>query len=248
MADAGNLIIPDWPAPPRVRACSTVRTGGVSRGAYASLNLGDHVGDHPDSVAHNRQCLARAASLPAGPRWLNQVHGNTLVDGASVSSPVPADAATTDQSGIVCAVLTADCLPVLLCDRGGKRVAAVHCGWRGLAANLLERVLAAWREAGTEPDDMLAWLGPAIGADAYEVGDEVRGSFRAASDQAAFAKNPNGRWQLDLYRLARGRLQTSGLTQIFGGQHCTHSEPERFYSYRRDGACGRQASLIWLVP
>lgn len=242
-----DWIEPDWPAPPAVRAVCTTRAGGVSRRPYASLNLGDHVGDDPAAVAHNRRLLRERLELPAEPRWLRQVHGCAV---AGVESPEPeceADAAVAFGPGAVCAVLTADCLPVLLCDRSGTRVAAVHAGWRGLAEGVIE---AALTRLDTPPERLLAWLGPAIGPDAFEVGGEVRERFLATGGPRAadaFRPAPGSKWLADLYRLARLRLAAAGVTAVFGGGLCTFSEPARFFSYRRDGVTGRMASLIWLT-
>jgi YfiH family protein len=241
-------IRPDWPAPAQVRACSTTRAGGVSRGGYASLNLADHVGDDPACVARNRQRLVERLSLPAAPVWLRQVHGVTVVDAGQFDAPAGADASVAAQAGVVCAVLTADCLPLLLCDRRGTRVAAAHAGWRGLAAGVIEATVAAM---ACPAGELLVWLGPAISGQAYVVGDEVRAAFvshEAAATQA-FRPAPDGGWQADLYALARQRLAALGVTAVYGGTHCTFREAARFYSYRRDGArSGRMASLIWLQP
>jgi YfiH family protein len=238
-------IVPRWSAPARVRAVSTTRSGGVSRPPYDTLNLGDHVGDDPGAVAANRDMLARTLALPASPAWLQQVHGTRVVDAAGVTSPVAADAACARAPDAVCAVLTADCLPVLLCDRGGRAVGAAHAGWRGLAAGVIEQAVAALRIPGGE---LLAWLGPAISALAYVVGEEVRDTFLAHDPAAAAAFRPaaDGGWHADLYLLARQRLQSRGVTAVYGGECCTFREGERFYSYRRDGVTGRMASLIWL--
>lgn len=238
-----ELITPGWPAPPNVHAAATTRQGGVSQPPYNSLNLGDHVGDDPAAVAENRRRLREALALPAEPRWLNQVHGVCAVDATDVAAPCKADASISRQPGVVCAVLTADCLPLLLCDRVGTRVAAVHAGWRGLLDGIVETTVA---QLGS--DELLAWLGPAIGPAAFEVGDEVRDAFISADTTAseAFIPSPGGRWLADIYALARGRLHRAGVDAIYGGEHCTYTEAERFYSYRRDGVTGRMASLVWL--
>lgn len=245
------VIEPDWPAPCRVKAVSTTRDGGVSKGAFATLNLGDHVGDEPARVARNRALLRERLSLPRDPLWLRQVHGCDLVSShpgvssASDSGPRQADGAVSSAPGPVCTVLTADCLPVLMCDRQGTRVAAVHAGWRGLAAGVLE---VALQMLGVCPERVLVWLGPAIGPDAYEVGPEVRARFVEADPKAAgaFRPRPGGRWLADLAGLARQRLARAGVTDVYGGVYCTFSDPSRFFSYRRDGVTGRMASLIWL--
>lgn len=244
--DSLDLILPDWPASARVRACCTTRTGGVSRPPYHTLNLGDHVGDDPQAVAENRTRLVQALGLPGMPRWLNQVHGCNVVNAAEVQPGCGADVAYTDRSGVACAVLTADCLPVLLCNRQGTRVAAVHAGWRGLAAGAIE---AGSDTLEAEGRDMLAWLGPAIGPEAFEVGEEVREVFirHDSTAERAFRPSPAGRWLADIYELARQRLAARGVTAVYGGQWCTHSDAKRFFSYRRDGVTGRMASLIWIA-
>jgi len=240
-----ECIFPDWPVPAHVRAAVTTRAGGVSVGPYASLNLGDHVGDEPAAVVENRARLVQVLRLPAEPRWLKQVHGTCALDAAAAIGGCEADAAFTALPGVVCAVLTADCLPVLFCDRAGTRVAAAHAGWRGLAAGVLERTMDT---LGTAPADVLAWLGPAIGPQAFQVGEEVRTAFVSQDQAAATAFRPHGegRWLADLYALARLRLSRHGVAAVYGGGLCTFSDPARFFSYRRDGATGRMASLIWL--
>ncbi|MEI6414722.1 MAG: peptidoglycan editing factor PgeF [Pseudomonadota bacterium] len=238
-------IEPSWPAPPGIRALSTSRQGGASVGLYASLNLGDHVGDDPDAVRKNRQWLVVAANLPSTPVWLRQVHGVAVAKNPQ-QPDCEADAAMTDQTGQVCAVLTADCLPILLCDRRGSRVAAVHAGWRGLAAGIIEATI---RHLDVAPPTLLAWLGPAIGPDYFEVGAEVRAAFVACHADAALAfyPTPEGRWLADLFTLARQTLATCGVTAVYGGGLCTASDPSRFFSHRRDrGVTGRMASLIWI--
>lgn len=307
-------LVPDWPAPPWVRAVSTTRRGGVSVGSHAGFNLGDHVGDDPVRVLANRQLLRSALGLPADPLWLRQVHGcavacaeagpelgtsaESSAGGASAlaageplgeasrgapgvasagvitlgapkgverEAPVEArggtpgegteeppgeggceaDASVAYGPGAVCAVLTADCLPLLLTDRAGTRVAAVHAGWRGLVAGVIEATVA---RLAVPPGDLLVWLGPAIGATAFEVGGEVRARFVAADAQAAAAFTPlfGDKWLADIYLLARQRLAALGVARVWGGEHCTYQDRERFYSYRRDGVTGRMASLIWL--
>jgi YfiH family protein len=249
---AFDLIHPDWPAPATVHAVATTRAGGVSTGAFASLNLGDHVGDDPSSVTQNRALLRHALGLPAGPAWLSQVHGAeavTLTGAATDHTPRrTADASLTVAPGVVCAVLTADCLPVLFCHRAGTHVAAAHAGWRGLAAGVLEATVSALADAGATPASLLAWLGPAIGPAAYEVGAEVRDAFLRADPLAGDVFRPirPGHWLLDLYAAARARLARAGVTAVTGGEYCTLADHERFYSHRRDGITGRQATLIWL--
>ncbi|HEY5718064.1 MAG TPA: peptidoglycan editing factor PgeF [Motiliproteus sp.] len=242
---------PEWPAPVSVRALATTRLGGVSAGPYDSLNLGDHVGDDPERVAANRERLQQAVGTEVALTWLQQVHGVRVVDtAAALASPTPlaADAVWTQQPNHACVVMTADCLPVLFCDRAGTRVAAAHAGWRGLADGVLESTLAA---LGCDPAEVLCWFGPAIGATAFEVGGEVRARFVAdlPESTSAFIPPPGGadKWLADLYQLARLRLAREGVSAFYGGEHCTHSDAERFFSYRRDGVTGRMASLIWLA-
>jgi len=238
---SGFWIEPEWPVPTGVRAVSTLRRGGVSVGPYQSLNLGAHVGDEPSRVAENRRRLRDALNLPAEPVWLNQVHGKQLIR-ADVPSDRNADAAFTYQTGVVCAVMTADCLPVLLCSKEGDRVAAVHAGWKGLAAGIIE---AAVELLGG--GNLLAWLGPAIGPEAFEVGHEVREAFvrKRAAFAAAFRETENAKWLADLYHLARIALNDAGISAIYGGGFCTLSNAEDFFSYRRDPVTGRMATLIW---
>lgn len=241
-----DFLIPDWPAPANIRALTTLRDGGVSVGPWASLNLAAHVGDDPAAVSENRVRLMRAAQIPAAPCWLEQVHGTRAIDAADWFPGIEADAVWSTQPGQVCVVLTADCLPVLLCDRTGSRVAAVHAGWRGLAAGVIEATL---RGMGGDPGEILAWLGPAIGPASFEVGAEVQACFVDADPAAAALFRPGrpGRWLADIYGLARLRLAAAGVTAVFGGGWCTLRQPERFYSYRREHTTGRMASLLWAV-
>lgn len=245
-----DWIVPDWPAAPQVRAVSTTRHGGVSQGPYRSMNPAAHVGDDPAAVRANRERLRQRLQLPAPPRWLQQVHGKVVLDAGEAveTGEVPvADAAYCARPGVVCVVMTADCLPLLLCDVAGRHVAAVHAGWRGLAAGVIEQTIEAMQQPG---ETLLAWLGPAIGAAAYQVGDEVRDTFLAHDRQAAaaFRASPEGGWNADLYRLARQRLASCGVAAIYGGHECSFTDAERFFSYRRDAVTGRMATLIWLEP
>lgn len=237
-----DMIVPDWPAPARIRSLSTTRAGGVSTGPWSSLNLGFDTGDESAAVAENRRRLR--SRLPCEPYWLRQVHGDRVVSHGSAGSGPRADAVTSTGRGEVCAVLTADCLPVLFCDLDASCVAAAHAGWRGLAAGVLEATVAA---LGRPPENLLAWLGPCIGPAAYEIGNEVRDVFVEADSATAGCFSPrNGRWLADLRALARLRLGKAGVDAVFGCGSCTFSQPERFYSYRRDGVTGRMASLIWV--
>ena len=237
---------PEWPAHRRVRALATTRQGGASLTPFDSLNLGTHVGDATERVAANRRQLA-AQLDGAAPVWLEQVHGTAVqrITG-ELREPPLADASWTDQPGIACTVLSADCLPVIVADRGGTVVGAAHCGWRGLCDGVLGRLVDALPVAANE---LIAWLGAGISAAHYEVGDDVLDAFCNRSGNAAreigFARNPAGRYQCDLVALARWSLQERGVGDVFGGNLCSFADP-RFYSYRRDGRCGRMATLIWL--
>lgn len=241
-----SLIIPEWPAPANVRACSTTRTGGVSQQPYDSLNLGGHVADEPEHVLKNRHLLCDIAGLPAMPLWLNQVHGTHIVTLPYTGTSFPqADACYTRAEGQVCAVMTADCLPVIFCSKDGREVAASHAGWRGLCAGVLENTLATFRSS---PEEILAWLGPAIGPQAFEVGPEVRDAFIAHDPAAAVAFVPyQQKYFADLWMLARQRLARAGVTAIYGGGRCTYSESGSFFSFRRESVTGRMATLVWLV-
>lgn len=240
-----DWILPEWPAPRGVHALASTRAGGVSQGPYAGLNLALHVGDDPLQVAANRRRLARM--LPAEPLWLTQVHGTRVLaaEAAGAGVEAGADACVARSPGRVCAVLVADCLPVLFCDDAGTVVGAAHAGWRGLAAGVLENTVAAMDVA---PGRLMAWFGPAIAQPAFEVGAEVRETFVSRDPRAAgaFLARDGGKWLCDLAALARQRLEASGVTRLFGGGPCTLSDPRRFYSYRRDGVTGRMAALIWL--
>ena len=239
-----DFIAADWPAPSNVIAGTSLRSGGVSKGAYASLNLGAHVGDDARAVAENRARLRRVVRLDAEPAWLNQVHGTSVVQAPLTEAEPEADACWTSAGNTACAVLTADCLPVLLTTRDSLRLAAAHAGWRGLAGGVIEAVIEAMK---VEPRDLLAWLGPAISQPAFEVGDEVRAAFLALdpASAACFEANARGRWQADLYGLARRRLALAGVSEVYGGGRCTSLEAQAFFSYRRDGITGRMASLIY---
>lgn len=234
----------DWPAPAGIVAGTTYRYGGVSDGSWRSFNLGAHVGDSGAAVSENRRLFRDRCGLPGEPRWLQQVHGTTVVIEPAANTTPEADAAVTHTNGLVCAVLTADCLPVALTTRDGTALGLAHAGWRGLAAGVLERTVAA---LDAPPGDVLAWLGPAISQPAFEVGDEVRDEFVSLDESAAacFAENAAGRWQADLYGLARLRLAAAGVNEVHGGGRCTFAEPDAFFSYRRDGQCGRMATFIY---
>lgn len=250
MSGPGRLagIVPDWPAPARVRAFSSTRAGGASGGPWRSFNLAGHVADDPEAVRRNRARLRRGLGLPEEPRWLTQRHTDQVVEAhtGAAAAGEPADGMVARAPGKVCAVLTADCLPVLLCDRAGAVVAAVHAGWRGTAAGVVE---AGVRATGVSPAALLAWLGPAIGPERYEVGAVVRDAALAGDPGAhgAFRPAGPGRWRADLERLVRRRLARAGVASVHGGGVCTASDPRRFFSHRRDGTTGRMATLVWIA-
>lgn len=236
-----DFLVPDWPAPANVHARVTTRAGGASIGPWQGLNLATHVGDDPAHVALNRAWLR--AQLPAEPIWLEQVHGTDCIVAEHAAAFCSADASVSFEALRICAILTADCLPALFCSRNGKVVAAAHAGWRGLLAGVLENTLQAMR---VSPEDVMVWLGPAIGPHKFEVGGEVRTLYVAHDRAAAAAFVAHGdKWLADIYMLARLRLQRAGVDAVYGGGLCTVTDAERFYSYRRDGATGRMASLIW---
>ena len=245
-----NLIRPNWPTPANVTAFCTTRSGGVSTTPYASFNLGNHVGDDPAAVAANRQRLQQSAGLSAAPQWLNQIHSDRIITAGTTTGQPEADAIWTDQTELPCAVLTADCLPLLFyappTTTYSAKIAATHAGWRGLLAGVIENTLIT---LAANPDELLVWLGPAIGPTAFEVGDEVRSAYLAKDASHANAFVPSSRagyWLADLYQLARNVLHAAGVSRIYGGEYCTFSEPDRFFSYRRDGITGRMASVIQL--
>lgn len=245
MRSCDPYISPDWPAPPNVKAMQTTRAGGVSHAPYDSMNLGLHVGDDPVRVNHNRQSLS--ALLPTEPVWLEQVHGIEVANADAAACRVVADASIARYRGSVCVVMTADCLPVLLCDASGTVVAAVHAGWRSLCDGVIEATVKAME---VEPGRLMAWLGPAISQTHFEVGPEVREAFiaqHAKAKEAFVAHGESGKYLADLYLLAHQRLNALGITSIHGGGRCTYGEPECFFSYRRDGVTGRMGTFIWLT-
>jgi len=281
MTGIKHWLVPDWPAPANIHAATTLRTGGVSRGTYFSLNPGAHVSDDDDQVRQNRQIIREMLDLPSEPVWLNQIHSNRAVKAENPPYPPlqkegrgdlqQADASYTDESGVVCAVMTADCLPLLVCSRDGAQVAAIHAGWRGLLAGVISNTVAAmqiplnppfskgeasqFRNTDLSPSlckrgargDLLVWLGPAIGPDSFEVGPEVRDAFleKSVAFNDAFKAQSNDKWLADIYQLARIELVALGIADVYGGTYCTFTEHERFYSYRRDTQTGRMATLIW---
>ena len=245
-----ECIRADWPAPANVRTVVTTRQGGCSVAPYNGFNLATHVGDDVAAVLQNRSILKSSLDLPAEPLWLEQVHGVMVVDAAQSVIGSCADAAYTTEKNKVCVVMTADCLPVLICNRAGSKVAAAHAGWRGLHAGVIEAAIQSLNET---PENILVWLGPAIGPAAFEVGDEVRNAFTSGlppTAEAFTASKPGpkpGHWLADIYQIARLRLARIGVQQVYGGGLCTYTDHERFYSYRRDGKTGRMASLIWMA-
>lgn len=245
-------ITPTWPAPTHVKALSTLRHGGVSPNPFDTFNFGSNVGDNPFHITENRQRLRVQANLPSEPAWLSQIHGIQVIHLESVSRTqenlfpkLEADASICFSSELVCAVTTADCLPVLLCDKKGSRIAAIHAGWRGLAAGIIETTI---QSLDCDPSLLIAWLGPAIGSSAFEVGIDVKKAFSKPGDEQAFHQKNSEKWLADLYQLAKLRLKEKGITEISGGEYCTFTDQKRFYSFRRSHpeSTGRMATLIWL--
>jgi len=248
MENSIHFIQPQWPASAHVKALQTTRIGGVSAAPYASLNLGAHVNDDPIAVAKNRQLLS--PYLPSEPVWVNQVHGVEVIDAATSGCLQNADASFTTKPNVVCVTMTADCLPVLLCDKKGSVVAAAHAGWRGLCDGVIEAAVARMQVPASE---ILVWLGPAIGPNAFEVGDDVKVQFLAQDGNAELAFRRHGdKWLCNMYLIARQRLNALGVTEVFGASvnedFCTYSDEARFFSFRRDNVTGRMASMIWLEP
>ncbi len=237
-----HWLIPDWPAPANIHTATTLRTGGVSSGAYNSLNLAAHVGDDKDCVQENRQRVKDWLALPSEPVWLEQTHSNIVINAGLSTSLQQADASYTDTAGVVCVVMTADCLPLLICSTDGKKIAAIHAGWKGLLAGIISNTLTTLASK-----DVLVWLGPAIGAHSFEVGAEVREAFvtKFAPFAAGFVQISEHKYLADIYQLARIELAAHGVHAVYGGDFCTFTEQERFYSYRRDAQTGRMATLIW---
>jgi hypothetical protein len=254
MTGIKHWLVPDWPAPANIHAATTLRTGGVSQDHFSSLNPAAHVSDDVGRVRQNRQIIRKMLDLPAEPVWLEQIHSNLAVKAVKTPLLQQADASYTNESGVVCAVLTADCLPLLVCSRDGTQLAAIHAGWRGLLAGVISNTVTAMHsllnslpcKSGTGVD-LLVWLGPAIGPDCFEVGCEVRDAFleKSAAFSHAFKQQSNGKWLADIYQLARIELAALGIVDVYGGTHCTFKEYEHFYSYRRESQTGRMATLIW---
>ncbi len=240
-----SYFTPDWPAPIKVKSLSTTRIGGVSTSPYSSLNLATHVGDNPIHVAHNRQKISSIAHLPEQPRWLEQTHGTRVLESHEWQLNINADAMYSCQPQHVCTVMTADCLPVLVCNKQGTYVAAIHAGWRGLADGIIEKTIQTYQGNN---DDLLIWLGPAIGAQQFEVGHDVLDYFtqQGFDTSQSFIPSTKGHYLADIYGLARQHIARSGVENIYGGDLCTVSEPNEFFSYRREGITGRMASMIWI--
>ncbi|MDD5460296.1 MAG: peptidoglycan editing factor PgeF [Methylococcales bacterium] len=261
MNKINRWLVPNWPAPANIHAAATLRIGGMSEGIYAGLNAASHVGDDPERVRQNRQIIAEMLDLPDEPVWLDQVHSNRVVKAQNPpftkgdrGDLQQADASYTDESGVVCAVMTADCLPLLICSTDGAQVAAIHAGWRGLLARVISNTVAAMRNSAISSrcgrdgsEDLIVWLGPAIGPDCFEVGAEVHEAFleKSAEFDSAFKEQGGGKWLADIYQLARIELAGLNIFNVYGGDNCTVTEHDRFYSYRRDGQTGRMATLIW---
>lgn len=237
-----DWLVADWPAPPSVKAVTTYRFGGISQGPYCSFNLGHHVGDDPSCVLKNRKHLKQELELPNHPVWLNQVHGANVIQAGCYVNNLPADAGYTRDTNVVCTVMTADCLPILIAEVKGRCIAAVHGGWRSMLAGVIRNTIEVMGEK-----DLVAWLGPAIGPEVFEVGQEVRAAFvdKEKSLISAFTKGKRGRWLADIYQIARILLGDQGVKEVYGGGFCTYTDADRFFSYRRDGITGRMATLIW---
>ncbi|RKZ85578.1 MAG: peptidoglycan editing factor PgeF [Gammaproteobacteria bacterium] len=252
-----TLIYPDWPAPDNIKAISTTRIGGLSLPPYDGLNLAHHVGDNPDTVNKNRVYLNELADLPESPRWLNQIHETRVLDSHDWKLNIQADAMISNSLNHICAVMTADCLPVLLCTKQGDTVAAIHAGWCGLAAGIIEKTI---HKFSCTPQNIMVWLGPAIGASQFEVGTDVYQLFTQNTPEAeqafthnypmakqAFQQTGSPHYLANIYLLAKQHLNKLGITAIYGGDYCTVTDKKRFFSYRRDGITGRMASMIWIA-
>jgi polyphenol oxidase len=249
MSKNKHWLVPDWPAPANIHAATTLRTGGVSKEPYLSLNPATHVNDLKECVLQNRKIIRDMLSLPAEPVWLDQIHSNHIIKAEIGNTPQQADASYSFESGVVCAVMTADCLPLLICSKDGQKIAAIHAGWRGLLTGVIANSISeiASKTPITKCTELLIWLGPAIGAKCFEVGTEVFDAFMNKSNlyEKAFKKQHNSKYLADIYQLARIELNTLGISNIYGGTYCTMTDNERFFSYRRDNQTGRMATLIW---
>jgi YfiH family protein len=249
MSKNNHWLAPNWPAPVNIHAATTLRTGGISKGPYLSLNPATHVKDLIEPVLQNRKIISDMLSLPAEPIWLDQIHSNKIVKAEKTALPQQADASYSSESGVVCAVMTADCLPLLICSKDGKKIAAVHAGWRGLLAGVITNSISvlASQAPMSQLTELLIWLGPAIGPNCFEIGTEVREAFIDKSQhyEKAFKLQNNQKYLADIYQLAKIELSTLGISDIYGGTYCTMTEEDRFFSYRRDNQTGRMATLIW---
>ncbi len=249
MSKNKHWLVPDWPAPVNIHAATTLRTGGVSKEPYLSLNPATHVNDLTERVLQNQKIISDMLSLPADPIWLDQIHSNRIVKAGKTATPQQADASYSSESGVVCVVMTADCLPLLICSKDGKKIAAIHAGWRGLLSGVISNSISelAGVPPIAKPTDLLVWLGPAIGPNCFEIGIEVREAFieKSKDYEKAFKVKNNGKYLADIYQLAKIELNTLGIINIYGGTYCTMTEKDRFFSYRRDNQTGRMATLIW---
>ncbi len=249
MSKNKHWLVPDWPAPINIHAATTLRSGGVSKDPYLSLNPATHVNDLNEHVLQNRKIIGDLLNLPAEPAWLDQIHSNQIVKAEITAIPHQADASYSIESGVVCAVMTADCLPLLICSTDGKKIAAIHAGWRGLLSGIISNSISLLTTLPPiiKPNEFLIWLGPAIGPNCFEIGPEVREAFlqKSALYKKAFKIQSNGKYLADIYQLARIELSTLGINNIYGGIYCTMTDEERFFSYRRNNQTGRIATLIW---
>ena len=247
MNNPASFLYPEWPAPPNIRALSTFRAGGVSKSPFNSLNLAAHVGDNLDSVVQNRAIISRDLGLPTEPIWLEQIHSDRAIEAIYRPLPEQADASYTSKIAVVCAVLTADCLPLLICSKDGLQVAAVHAGWKGLLAGVVTNTIKALQKASSQNSGYMVWLGPAIGPKCFEVGAEVHEAFvrKHLRNESAFIQVSKDKWLADIYHLARIELTEMRITDVYSSSACTFTENELYYSYRRDSQTGRMASLIW---
>lgn len=239
------FIIPQWPAPKHIKAYSTTRNGGMSVGRYASFNLGLHVGDKDAMVLYNRTHLQQLCHIPSEPKWLQQVHSDIAIDAAQITANTAADASYTSKFNTVCVIMTADCLPILITNQKGSEIAAIHAGWRGLAAGIVENTL---KQLNSPPQDLMAWIGPGIGPQHYEVGSDVYQHFASSPRDVSPAFLPHeDKWLANMPKLAEQRLLAAGVQQIYHSNECTYSQPSKYFSYRREGITGRMATLIWIA-
>ena len=247
MNNPPSFLYPEWPAPSNIRALTTLRVGGVSESPFNTLNLATHVGDNLDSVMQNRAIISSELELPTEPVWLEQIHSDRAIEAIHRPMPEQADASYTSKIGVVCAVLTADCLPLLICSNDGSQVAAVHAGWKGLLAGVVTKTIKALEKVSSHNQGYMVWLGPAIGPNCFEVGAEVRDDFvrKYLGNESAFVQLSSDKWLADIYHLARIELTKIGVNDVYSSAACTFTENESYYSYRRDGQTGRMASLIW---